>query len=146
MITCNTAWKRCSWTRGKLVECVSSPSRTIPHFYQCTSPLFSPLPVIHQNHIALRNKKNTSVPPSLLTIEDETTAVNYRVNKRIPEAISAAWQIRKNMALGQEGVSHPGRIPSSLLGTIYLMRKKNQTFINQLNKKMRWLIRIVSAI
>lgn len=41
------------------------------------------------------------------------------------------------MALGQEGASHPGRIPSSLLGTIYLMQKKNQTFINQLNKKLR---------
>lgn len=41
------------------------------------------------------------------------------------------------MALGQEGASHPGRITSSLLGTIYLMQMKNQTFINQLNKKLR---------
>lgn len=101
-------------------------------------PIWSPSTVIHQNCLALRNKTNTSVPPSFLTIKDGTTVVNYRINKRIPKALSlVAWQMRKHMALGQEGASHPGWITSSLLGTIYLMQMKNQTFINQLNKKLR---------
>lgn len=119
---------------------MSSPLFTTPYLcpsMQWSMGLWSPSTVTHQNHIALRNKTNSSVPPSLLTIEHETTVVNYRINKRIPKAISTAWQISKHIASGQEGDSHPDRIASSLLGTIYLMQMKTQTFIYQLNKKLR---------
>lgn len=44
----------------------------------------------------------------------ETTAVNCRINKEIPKAISAAWQISKHMALGQQGASFPPRLNHQL--------------------------------
>lgn len=98
---------------------------------------WSPSTVIHQAHSTLRNKTYTSVPPSLVTTEDGSSTANFRINKGIPKAISAAWHISKHITLGQKGASHPGWITSLLFGKIYLMQMKNQTFVNQLNKKLR---------
>ena len=81
--------------------------------------------VTYQNHCAVRKKAFISFPPRLLTVEEKTTVLNYRINKGLPKAM-CRMTISRNMALGQEGASHPGWITSSLLGTIYLMQIKTK--------------------
>lgn len=58
---------------------------------------------IHQNHIVLKDRACVSVSPNLVATE-VGTVVNYGINKGIFKAISAAWQISRNMAPGQKGL------------------------------------------
>ena len=72
-----------------------------------TIPLLGLFPVTYQNHCAVRKKTFISFPPRLLTVEEKTAVLNYRINEGLPKAM-CRMTISRNMALGQEGASHPG--------------------------------------